>query len=287
MDAQDSYLVTCGWAIRPHGPPTLESFAKVYDLKKFEQLAPISSQGGAAYVQMHPKLSTTSILGSMHGRLQVVDLMNPNTSTLHQANISHCMSHLVIAPSGNAWALVDVGGAVLIWGNPGSKIRYTELMAPTEFADEIPAPLHMGVDSDFPFSTVGMPFYREKLLSAWSEDPVYEVGFLPPTIDPDVLKHMSLSAVGFQSRNPRKALRNQMDRLSIVDPNGMALAAPKFLSEKNHDAQSEVEKERRISDAEAFTKTGLIGSTKAEVPVMYRLMEIKYSRYGVDDFDFG
>ncbi|KAL8949374.1 MAG: hypothetical protein Q9222_004510 [Ikaeria aurantiellina] len=287
MDAQDSFLVTCGWATRPHGPPTLESLAKVYDLKRLEQIAPIPSQGGAAYIQMHPKLSTTSILGSTHGRLQVADLMNPNTSTLHQANIAHYMSHLIMAPSGNAWALVDVEGAVLIWGTPRSKIRYTESMRPTEFADEVPAPLHMGVDSDLPLSTIGMPYYREKLLSAWSEDPVYEVGFLPPKIDPDILKHMSLSTIGFRSRNPRKTLRNQMDKLSIVDSTGMALAAPKFLSEKNHDAHSEVEKERRISDAEAFTNPGLVGSTKADVPIMYRLMEIKYSRYGVDDFDFG
>lgn len=78
-----------------------------------------------------------------------------------------------------------------------------------------------------------------------------------------------------------------MDRMSIVSSDGTALAVPKFLSEKNRDASSEMEKERRISDAEAFTKPDLTGSTKADVPVMYRLMEIKYSRYGVDDFDFG
>lgn len=78
-----------------------------------------------------------------------------------------------------------------------------------------------------------------------------------------------------------------MERLSIVDSDGTALAAPKFLSEKSRDAKGDMDKERRISDAETFTDHGLAGSTKADVPVMYRLMEIKYSRYGVDDFDFG
>ena len=30
-----------------------------------------------------------------------------------------------------------------------------------------------------------------------------------------------------------------------------------------------------------------IDSKKSEVPVMYRNVEIKYSKFGVDDFDFG
>ncbi|KAL8704164.1 MAG: hypothetical protein Q9201_002662 [Fulgogasparrea decipioides] len=296
MDARNNYLVTCGWSVRPYGPPTLESFAKVYDLRKLEMLPPIPFHGGAAWVQMHPKLSTTSILSSTHGQLQVVDLMNPNTSNLHQANLGNYMSHLVLAPSGAAWALADLDGVVQIWAASRSKLQYTESPTPTEFADEIyPLPL-MSIDSDLnsangpwqrPFSTVGMPYYREKLLSAWSEDPVFEIGFLPPKIDPDIFKHLSPAGVGFRAPNPRKTLRNQMERLSIVDSDGIALAAPKFLSEKNRDANGEMDKERRISDAEAFTNPGLAGSTKADVPVMYRLMEIKYSRYGVDDFDFG
>lgn len=132
-----------------------------------------------------------------------------------------------------------------------------------------------------------MPYYREKLLSVWPEDQIFELGFLPPRIDPEIIKHMTPSGIGFRAPNTRKTLRNQMDRMSIVDSDGTALAAPRFLSEKTREANGEAEKERRISDAEVFKNPDLAGSTKAEVPVMYRLMEIKYSRYGVDDFDFG
>ncbi|KAL9037628.1 MAG: hypothetical protein Q9180_003610 [Flavoplaca navasiana] len=289
MDAQDSYLVTCGWSTRPYGPPTLESFAKVYDLKKLEQLPPIPFHTGAAFVQMHPKLSTTSIVSSMSGQLQVANILDPNTSNLLQANLGSYMSqsHLVLAPSGAAWALADLEGVIQIWAGSLNNLRFAESAAPTEFADEVFPPTFMDIDSDIPFSAVGMPYYREKLLSAWPDDQIYELGFLPPKIDPEVIKHMVPSAVGFRAPNPRKTLRNQMDRMSIVTSDGTALTAPKFLSEKNREAPSEMGKERRISDAEAFTKPDLAGSIKAEVPVMYRLMEIKYSRYGVDDFDFG
>ncbi|KAI4200031.1 MAG: hypothetical protein LQ346_002462 [Caloplaca aetnensis] len=287
MDAQDNYLVTCGWSTRPYGGTSLESFARVYDLRKLEQLPPIPFHGLAAFVQLHPKLSTTSILCSTHGQVQVVDLMNPNTSNIHQVALHDLISHLVLAPSGAAWALASNDGSVQVWAASRHKLCFTQSAAPVEFSDEDFPPPKLDIDSDFPLSTVGMPYYREKLLSAWPEDPVYEIGFLPPRTDPDILKHMSPSGVGYRAPNPKRSLRNQLDRLSIIDSNGVALAAPKFLSEKSQEADDDLQKERRISDAEAFNNPGVTGSTKADVPVMYRLMEIKYSRYGVDDFDFG
>ncbi|KAL8628273.1 hypothetical protein Q9189_006045 [Teloschistes chrysophthalmus] len=284
MYAQNDYLVTCGWAHRLHGARMLEPFARVYNLRihKLDSLMPF--HGGPAFVQMHPKLFTTSILASATGSLQVVDIMNPDTSSLHQANLANYMTHLVLAPSGAAMALADVDGAVQIWAASKSKLRYTESSTPTEFADEIYPLPPMNIDSDL---TVGMPYYREKLLSAWSEDHVYQVGLLPPRIDPDILKQLDPSHIGYRASNPRKTLRNQIDRLSIVDSDGTALTAPKFLSEKERDTNDGTDKDRRISDADVFTNSGVIGSIKADVPAMYQLMEIKYSRFGVDDFDFG
>ncbi|KAI4159216.1 MAG: hypothetical protein LQ342_006736 [Letrouitia transgressa] len=285
MDAQNNFLVTCGWSNRPYGPPTYESFAKVYDLRKLQQLPPIPFQGGAAFVQMHPKMSTTSIIGSTRGQIQVVDLMNPNTSNLHQASVLNSMTRLTLAPSGAAWAIADQGNVIQIWGNSRSKLHFSESQVATEFGDDtVPLP-PMAFDSDAPFSTIGMPFYKEKLLSAWSEDLVYEVGFVSPKIDPDVIKHMTPTSIGLRAPNPRKTLRNQATKLNILDSNGTAIVAPKFLSERARDSDESPENRRRISDAESFAE-GLAGSTKADVPVMYRLMEIKYSRYGVDDFDF-
>ena len=141
MSAQNNYLVTCGWSTRPYGPPMLDILAKVFDLRKLEQLPPIPFPGGAAFVQMHPKMSTTSVVASQSGQLQVVDLMNPNTSNLHQANLSSYMLNLVLAPSGAAWALIDQENTVHIWGSQ-KKLQFTDYANPTEFADEVvPAPM--------------------------------------------------------------------------------------------------------------------------------------------------
>ena len=131
-----------------------------------------------------------------------------------------------------------------------------------------------------------MPHYREKLLSYWPNDHVYEVGHPSPKTDPDILKMMVATQIGYRARNPRKTLRNQVQETHVTDPTDLSIAAPKFLSEKATEPETPTGGERRISDAEALINAALAGSTKAEVPVMYRNVEIKYSKFGVDDFDF-
>ncbi len=132
-----------------------------------------------------------------------------------------------------------------------------------------------------------MPHYREILLSAWPSDHIYEVGYLPAKIDPDILRRLAPAPVGYQAPNPRKGLRNEVDRTRFINSNGKTIAAPKFLSEKARDEMHENEEKRMINEvAEVYANLVLADITKAAVPVMYRNVEIKYSKFGVDDFDF-
>ena len=138
-----------------------------------------------------------------------------------------------------------------------------------------------------PFSTIGVPYYREQLLSAWNNTLVYEVGNPPAKIDPLILMELRHHEIGAYASNPRKVRRNQAEKTRIIETNGPVLAAPKFLSEKAREHDQEDATERRISEIqEALVNTALSGSTKADVPIMYRNVEIKYSKFGVDDFDF-
>ena len=143
-----------------------------------------------------------------------------------------------------------------------------------------------GLSRSRPLSVIGLPHYREKLFSFWPNDQVYEVGHPAPLTDPDILKTMVAAQIGYRARNPRKTLRNQVQGIRITDSGDLTIAAPKFLSEKTQEPETPTSSERRISDAEALINAALVGSTKAEVPVMYRNVEIKYSKFGVDDFDF-
>lgn len=139
-----------------------------------------------------------------------------------------------------------------------------------------------------PLSTVGMPYYREQLLSAWTSNQLYEVGNPPAKIDPLILNDLRASDIGACARNPRKVRRNQAQKTRFVENNNdSTLAAPKFLSEKAREPEKDVFTECRISDVqEQMVNMALNGSTKADVPIMYRNVEIKYSKFGVDDFDF-
>ena len=146
MDARNNYLVTCGWTTR-QGTPSLAGLANVYDLRAMVQLAPIPFHAGAANIQIHPRMSTTCIIASQNGQLQVVDIVNPNNVHLRQADLPNFLLSLVLAPSGDALALSDQDGVVHLWGSP-SKMKFTDFSEPTEFQDPRPRFDWMDVDTD-------------------------------------------------------------------------------------------------------------------------------------------
>ena len=134
MDAQNNFLVTCGFSPRQSSAFMLDPLANVFDLKTMMPLPPIPFHAGAAYVRMHPRMSTTGIVASQNGQLQVVDLMNPNTVNLRQAIVTSYLTNLELAPSGEALALADADCTIQLWGSP-SKVHFATLGNPVEFAD--------------------------------------------------------------------------------------------------------------------------------------------------------
>jgi PAB-dependent poly(A)-specific ribonuclease subunit 2 len=137
-----------------------------------------------------------------------------------------------------------------------------------------------------------MPYYREQLLSSWPNHMVFDVGAPAAKIDPHILSSFKAGEWGHWGgfgRTPRNVRRNQIENTRVAEKAAASLQAPKFLSEKARESANETEPaiERRISDvADAIGATEL-ANLKADVPVMYRNVEIKYSKFGVDDFDFG
>lgn len=138
-----------------------------------------------------------------------------------------------------------------------------------------------------PLSTVGMPYYREQLLSAWPSHLVFEIGAPPSKIDPQLMQTLKNGPFGFSGPNPRKTRRNQVENTRISDKPMPTLQAPKFLSEMAREAADDSGAERKLSDVADYITAAERSSLKADVPVMYRNVEIKYSKFGVDDFDFG
>ncbi|GJP95959.1 poly(A)-specific ribonuclease [Aspergillus niger] len=284
MDARNDLLVTCGFSVRHLGSPIVDPLANVYDLKTLSPLPPIPFHAGAAYVRMHPKLHTTSFVASQTGQLQVVDLMNPNAINLRQANVSFMLG-IDLSPSGEALAINDAECAIHLWGSP-AKVHFNEMSKEAEFGDVAPRPPTLDWSPETPLSMIGMPYYHERLFSAWPSHLVFEVGSPPPQVDQALIPYLRPAELGHHAPNPKKTRRYQVENTRALASAEPALIAPKFLSEKARE-QNKAKSEGAISDAaEALAGAKINGETDDDPLLKYSNVEIKYSRFGVDDFDF-
>lgn len=143
-----------------------------------------------------------------------------------------------------------------------------------------------------PLNSIGMPYYREVLLSAWPEI-ISDIGAPPVKFDQSYIATLKATDFGFYGSKRPGLRRNQVQDTRVSEKLPVTgLQAPKFLSEKAREsakgsasAPASVDgKEEDLSNALAEMD---LESSKLEVPVMYRTVEIKYSKFGVDDFDFG
>ncbi|KAI5296428.1 poly(A)-specific ribonuclease [Ascosphaera acerosa] len=277
MDAKNDLLVTCGLSMRPTGSSVVDPLANVYDLKTLTHLPPIPFHAGAAFVRMHPKLQTTAFVASQNGQLQVIDLMNPNAINLKQINVSILLG-MEIANSGEALLFNDAECTLRLWGSP-SKIQINELSKDIETAPLInPRPPLVDWNGETPLNVVGMPYYKETLLSAWPSHLVFDMGKPPEKLDPAVAHFMRPGELGHYAPYPRKTRRYQVESNRSNTSLETALMPPRFLSEKT---RSDVE-----AATDALAAAALENDLEEDPLLKYSNVEIKYSRFGVDDFDF-
>ncbi|KAH7375292.1 PAB-dependent poly(A)-specific ribonuclease subunit PAN2 [Plectosphaerella cucumerina] len=288
MDAQHDFIVTCGFSLRQTQTYMPDPFLNVFDIKRMSPMPPIPFPAGAAFVRMHPRMSTTSIVMSQAGQLHVVDLMNPHSSNLRQVNVVNgLVTMFEIADSGEAVAFADSVSHIHLWGSP-SKVRIVDFCKPTEFASqETPLPA-IDWTPETPLNMIGMPHYREPLLSAWP-DMVSDVGAPPPSFDQQFLSGLKATELGLYGPNTRGLKRNQIEDTRKADKAGsVGIQAPKFLSEKARESSKATGSSTDDVD-EVESSLAKMGSSdrKTDCPPMYRNVDIKYSKFGVDDFDFG
>ena len=287
MDARHDYLVTCGFSVRSMGAPMVDPLANVYDLKTLKPLPPIPFHAGAAYVRLHPKLSTTSFVASNTGQMQVVDLMNPVNVMLRQANVQFMLG-MEIASSGDALAINDVSGWVYLWGSP-AKVRFNNVSKETQFGQSPPRDLPTVDWQDQPLNTIGMPYYSDRLLSAWPSHMTFDVGAPPIYPDPALASFLQPAELGHYGPhlNPHKLRRYQCQDTRL-DSTPSTITAPKFLSEKAKDSPESDPLAQ--ADGAVAAMAGLLlngrAQTEQERMLKYSNVEIRYSRFGVDDFDF-
>ena len=135
-----------------------------------------------------------------------------------------------------------------------------------------------------------MPFFRERLLSAWGNERYFEIGKPSTAVDPEILKNLrpNPGGIGQIAPNPRKSIRNQAEGTKPANANGTVLAAPKLLSEKARDPKNNLSSAvPNNGAAEARLRNALSDNTKADVPNYYVNLTIQFGpKLGIEDFDF-
>ncbi|KAG5357473.1 PAB-dependent poly(A)-specific ribonuclease subunit PAN2 [Yarrowia sp. C11] len=275
VSVQDNVVMTCGFSAASTGH-RIDPLIKVWDLRMMRAMAPISYPL-AAFVCQTPDSRT--LITSPSGQLEFLDHATQQIK-LYQAEVA-LVNGVKLSPRGHHFVVADTSGQLQLWSDEPQS-SFAEFSAPTAFpTPEQSYPPVSIRDTRYPLGAVGMPYYSDTLLSAMPSS-IINVGMPPEEVDED-LEVRQIDFVG-HAPNHKQQKRNLAQKYS--NQRRTSIAAPKFLSEK------EKERARRMEDIEdeSFfgdedTCTELSMSSK-KVPRLYRKLEIKYSKFGISDFDF-
>ncbi|CAJ0827215.1 6249_t:CDS:10 [Entrophospora sp. SA101] len=245
IDTSGNLLLTCGFSSR-HGNLVIDPLVKVYDIRTMRPLVPIPFPSGPYFLKMHPKLSTTAFMVSRTGQFHVCDIGNNSAIHFYQANTTSFVNAIDISTSGEMLSFGDSASFIHLWcDREDSKIN--AFSNPIELPAVPTPPPNIDISENDSLSLIGIPYYREPLLSVWPSNMLFEVGQPPPKIDTDILNNMKMIDFVGYAPNPGNKKRNQ---------------------------------------ASLFDDETELDATSTRMPKYYKRVEIKYSRFGVEDFDF-
>ncbi|TIC65270.1 hypothetical protein E3Q02_02279 [Wallemia mellicola] len=277
-----------------------EPLVKVYDARMMRPLPPVSFPSGPSFVKIHPRVSTSVFISDLQGQFHVTDL-STSTGTYHMLDISSYVTSMAVSTTGNHLAFGDADGSIHIWTDlePGQPENFNAFEGiQLDWPSEVQTPPRIDWNDRTPLNSIGLPYYDTPLLSSMPLHmplPDSSPMFNPPTPIPiSVMKGLRTDIFPAHAQNPpenkgkrnltpsRKAGRSGRNRIG-----GRQSDEPKFISEqirdnlKNGGVNNRPRLESRVENLE------LDISDVANMPKHYRKVEIKYSKFGIEDFDFG
>ncbi|VEU22548.1 DEKNAAC103692 [Brettanomyces naardenensis] len=294
MCVHDNLLLTTGYSLKKDRfvPDPL---VNCFDLQSLTSRTPIAFPAGPTHIYLHPRVPNLALVASNMGQIHFVDIYNPTKLQIYQAELTSYITIFDLAASGDCFAFIDGMQSIHLWARipnqiapiPSFTVYSTPVDLPTVDRELIPLSNHLSFDSYMPpLNSLKLPHYEEMLLSAWPPEMVFQVGSLPKPIDYEILRSLE-SIQGFQVARynkdkfgPRNVVTKYKKR--------QKLSMPKFISEQDDDDEmSEIEEDDRLMDEHQSGDIFSTTSTTDEVPNAFCLFRIAYSKFGVDDFDFG
>lgn len=268
------FFFTTGWSLR-HGHEFPDPLVKMYDVRNMRPLPPVPFSEGPAFINLMPKHSSNLIVTSSQGLVNVVDVSDAsNASGFYQLETTAYITSTAISSNGSYMAFGDATGAIhLLTAEDESSEPYFNGFEgqPIEWADVSERVPDIPWTDSTPLNTIGMPHYNNLLLSSWTPHFASHGSHYPPppSIPPQISSAIKVNDNIAYAALP-KELRGKRNRAVVPSTKDQG----RFRSGKNRKDDIELE---HLS----------IDDSVEEVPRIYRKVEIEYSKFGVEDFDFG
>ncbi|GMK57719.1 hypothetical protein CspeluHIS016_0405530 [Cutaneotrichosporon spelunceum] len=300
-DTQGHLIATWGWT-HMQGHPLPDSLVQLYDTRTLRALPPISFSAGPAFVHLHPSDPSKIVIASQSGMLQIAD-MNAGTNEFQQLDVNSYITSMALSQRGDYLVFGDGDGQVHLWtlhdtGDGATLDANGNLDLPPfngyegikpEWPDPVETPSLMMLEDPLPLNAIGVPHYEDPLLSNCSPAnyaTVYSPFFNPPEPIPQsilaTLQYQDFVGYG-QLPKEFKERRNVVTARAGAGKQCLPRGAIGNRRESEPRFRSEKDRVRRKPSAQEIDEITPAG----QVPKYYRKVTIKYSRFGIEDFDFG
>ncbi|SCU99206.1 LANO_0F01134g1_1 [Lachancea nothofagi CBS 11611] len=293
MDIRDNTLVTVGKS-RRFNQLCSDPFVNIYDLRMMRQLTPVafshnqsmnsSGSAGADFVRLHPILPTVMTVASTSGAFDFIDLANPALRSQY-CHPCHSISQFQLSSSGDYIALLEHDNNINTWSRSNGMSGFSNSSAMLEypdFPDDGPTKDKISPDDQyFPLSSVGMPYYSEKLLSAWPHVIFRSSGTLPRRFNETIQTTQNASSRLFQLP------ASNSQTFQLVPYNVAKFGRRNVV--RPYRSLRERKKKLLVTDEDGTDKKELMRYrpvNEFEVPPAYTKLQMVYGKYGVEDFDF-
>ncbi|KAI0703544.1 PAB-dependent poly-A-specific ribonuclease subunit PAN2 [Cytidiella melzeri] len=272
LQTSGNFIYSIGLGLR-QGRPFPDPLVKLYDRRNMRPLPPIPFSAGPAFIELLPKRAGTIVITSPQGLVNIVDVANVTNTEFYSLDTPSYITSTAISPTGTYMAFGDAEGMIqmLTAADEDAILPLNGFEGtPVEWADPPePFPEIEWTDST-PLHSIGMPYYDDILLSSWTSKFLSAGTLYPP---PEKIPQQILNTMKVNDNVAYAPLPKELrGRRNVVQP-GPKKSAAHFRSGKVV----------RPDEPE----TPIYEYDPESVPKIYRKTEIEYSKFGVEDFDFG